>query len=215
MTSIIARSGDVSAGIKPNRPSWKDMSKNYMGEDVSRETLYPMISAQLVRLYQENDKAWENTCAIRMSYALNRSGIKLPSETSPKGGTLKGDDGRYYWIRVRDLKKYLRDRFRDGDVEYELSPITHRSEMPKRAEQARENIIRKIQGRHGIIVFDVKGWDGATGHFTLWNGSDLVYVGDGYHNDDTTTAYYFWFAQFNEKEQVAVQTVKVTFWELK
>jgi ADP-ribosylglycohydrolase len=42
----------------------------------------------------------------------------------------------------------------------------------------------------------------------------IKYVGDGYHNDDTTTAYYFWFAQFNDEEKAVVQTVKATFREL-
>lgn len=215
MATIIARAGNLTASIKPNRPSWADMNRNYMGESVSREKLYSTISRQLIELYRDNERAWENTCAIRMSYALNRSGIKLPSETSPRGGTIRGDDTFYYWIRVRDLKKYLRDRFHEGDVEYKLQPIKSKNEMQNRAQTVHDNLLNKIHGKRGIVVFDVKGWDGATGHFTLWNGSELSYVGNGYHNDATTTEYYFWFARFDELDNAVVQTVKVTFWELK
>lgn len=215
MASIIARAGSATASIKPNRPSWADMNKNYMGESVPRSELYPMISKQLVKLHQENERAWENTCAIRMSYALNRSGVRLPPETSPKGGTIKGDDAFYYWIRVKDLKKYLKDRFHEGDFEHKFQAIKTKDEMQTRALAVRDSFIKKIYGKRGIIVFDVEGWDGATGHFTLWDGTNLSYAGNGYHNDATTTEYYFWFARFDELGNAAVQTAKITFWELK
>jgi hypothetical protein len=38
----------------------------------------------------------------------------------------------------------------------------------------REGFIRRTGGRKGVIMFNVKGWDDATGHFDLWDGGDMV-----------------------------------------
>lgn len=215
MTSIIARSGHASASIKPNRPSWADMIRNYPGENIPSKDFYPMISQALVSEVNKNPKDWQNTCATRMSYALNRSGIKLPR--TPPIATIQGDDKFTYWIRVKELQKYLKDRFKGGDVEHKPIPIINftAASMQARAQDAHDNMINKITGKHGIVVFDVTGWNNASGHFTLWDGKSLVYVGDGYHNDPTSPEYYFWFYRQPLAGETPKQTIRTTFWELK
>lgn len=215
MTEIIARAGNITAKIKPHRPSWSDARSNYMGEEISSPDFYPMISDELALAASKFPDDWANTCATRMSYALNRSGMRLPKAYSA-GGTVVGRDGFNYWIRVRGLKKYLNDRFKGGDIDHKLKPIQELTQesMDTRSRDAYENIITKIQGKTGIVVFDVTGWRDASGHFTLWDGKDLVYVGPGDHNNPRSIEYYFWFyrpsASGNPK-----QTVRVLFWELK
>jgi hypothetical protein len=215
MTSIIARSGQVTASIKPNRPSWSDMIKNYPGENISSRDFYPMISQALVSEVNKNARDWENTCATRMSYALNRSGIRLYRKATI--ATIQGEDKFTYWIRVKELKKYLKERFKGGDFEHTPLPIENftAESMQARAQDAQDNIIKKITGKHGIIVFDVTGWNNASGHFTLWDGKDLVYVGEGYHNDPYSPEYYFWFYRQPLTGETPKQTIKTTFWELK
>ncbi len=66
----------------------------------------------------------------------------------------------------------------------------------------------------GIIVFEVTGWENASGHFTLWDGSNLVYVGEGEHNNPLSYEYYFWFLRAATETKIA-QTTKAYLWELK
>ena len=48
---------------------------------------------------------YENGCAARMSYALNKSGmLKIPS-TAP--GVRRGKDGNYYFMRADDMHNWL------------------------------------------------------------------------------------------------------------
>ena len=46
----------------------------------------------------------KNGCAIRLSYAMNKSGFLIP----PVKGTYKGGDGKWYFIKALDMSKYLR-----------------------------------------------------------------------------------------------------------
>lgn len=219
--AITASSGTTSSnGITVNRPSWEDMYKNYPNESISSSAFYPMVSKALVELVSKSPADWENTCAARMSYALNRSGIKLPSSG---GYSLKGDDGLIYWMRVQELKKYMNTRFKKADVFYDhkiLNAVIDiktkqlTSDVIERIKLTKSNFISKISGKTGIIVFDVTGWGNASGHFTLWDGKDLVYVGPGEHNNSSSIEYYFWFIRNLGNNKMA-QTTKVSFWELK
>lgn len=215
MTSIIARSGQITASVKPNRPSWKDMRANYLGEEVLSRDFYPMISDELAETASKFPDDWANTCATRMSYALNRSGIRLGKAYSP-GGTVVGADRLNYWIRVRDLKRFLSERFKGADVDHTPIPIMTltQASMNVRSQDAYDNMINKIKGKRGIIVFDVTGWKDASGHFTLWDGQNLVYVGPGDHNNPRSLEYYFWFYRPSPSGNPK-QTVKTIFWELK
>lgn len=46
----------------------------------------------------------KNGCAIRLSYAMNKSGFLIPHVK----GTYKGGDGKWYFIKALDMSKYLR-----------------------------------------------------------------------------------------------------------
>ena len=46
----------------------------------------------------------ENGCAIRLSFALNNSGYNIPHVN----GTMKGGDGKWYFLRAADMYKYLK-----------------------------------------------------------------------------------------------------------
>ena len=218
--NIRAQAGNRTAGINAVRPTWADMHKYYPGENISSASFYPMISKDYERA-ATTQAGWANTCATRMSYALNYSGIRLAK--APNNGSIIGTDKYNYWIRVKDLKKYLKDKFRGGDESFspkklQFSEFTQ-DNINKRAIEVNDGIIKKISNRHGIIVFDVEGWSDATGHFTLWDGKDLVYVGPpGDHNNQTSTEYYFWFIRpYKDPKGVdqLAQTTNIIFWELK
>ncbi|MFY7828926.1 MAG: T6SS effector amidase Tae4 family protein [Flectobacillus sp.] len=40
----------------------------------------------------------------------------------------------------------------------------------------------KFKNRRGIICFEVTGWNDATGHFTLWDGNNILYGQHDYFN---------------------------------
>lgn len=100
---------------------------------------------------------FQNACAIRMSYVLNKTGVKIPFKV---GKTVSGGQGQWYLYKVRDLITFLNDTFGKPDK------IIH---MPT---------INKVASFKGIIIFEVDEWSDATGHATIWDGvgcSDKCY----------------------------------------
>jgi len=90
-----------------------------------------------------------NACAIRMSYALNNSGVLIERGVWK---TVSGGNKKWYIYRVRDLLKYLKNSFGKPD---------------KIVKKPKAN---DFKGMKGILVFTVN-WRDATGHVTLWNGN--------------------------------------------
>lgn len=87
-----------------------------------------------------------------------------------------------------------------------------------RVKEGQAFIDTKLGSKSGIVAFDVTGWDDASGHFTLWDGSTkkLAYA-DG-HDQPENNSYYFWLTNLIEeagKKSRLIQVVKVKFWELK
>jgi hypothetical protein len=104
--------------------------------------------------------AWiDNTCAIRMSRALNYSGIPMPSHYEGLE-TVSGGDHLHYAFRVRELRPWLTatldkpafDIKKAADEVFDKSVIAHLK---------------------GIIGFDIHFSD-ASGHFDLWNGEVIT-----------------------------------------
>jgi hypothetical protein len=90
-----------------------------------------------------------NACVIRVSRALNYAGHDLPA-SYPGLLLVKGGDGKRYALRVKEFKRYMTGVY---------GP-------PRKS---------AVAGKAGIIMFDVRGWSDATGHFDLWNGSKCEY----------------------------------------
>jgi hypothetical protein len=104
------------------------------------------------------DADWiKNTCAIRVSRALNQAGAPVPF-TPPKN-TISGADGKWHFFKVADLRTYLLKTYGPPGV------------VVKRSDKAVPIDASKFAGMKGIIHFDVQGWTDATGHFTVWDGT--------------------------------------------
>jgi hypothetical protein len=93
---------------------------------------------------------WKNTCAVRMSYIMNHSGMTFPA--IPKK-TVSGADGKQYFFRVPDLIEFFTLRFGKPDLILAF-PASGKT----------------LANKKGIIMFEVQGWLDAKGHATLWNG---------------------------------------------
>ena len=100
---------------------------------------------------------FENACAIRLSYVLNKTGVKIPKMA---GRTVSGKEGHWYIYRVDVMIDFLIKIFGKPDTTY-VAPT-----------------IEKLLGHKGILIFEVEGWDNASGHATIWDGlrcSDKCY----------------------------------------
>lgn len=93
---------------------------------------------------------WTNTCAVRMSYILNESGLLIPRIP---GQTVSGGDKRQYFFRVRNLIGFLQQQW--GKPEIVKYPPSGGG---------------SLAGKQGVILFEVSGWADAAGHATLFNG---------------------------------------------
>ncbi|EDQ89261.1 uncharacterized protein MONBRDRAFT_37110 [Monosiga brevicollis MX1] len=87
-----------------------------------------------------------NYCAIRLSHGLMASGHKI---TQPSD--FRDREGNKYIIRVATMQSYL------SKVLGTPKEVTSK---------------QAIAGRRGIVLFTI-AYSDATGHVTLWNGSDL------------------------------------------
>jgi hypothetical protein len=100
-----------------------------------------------------------NTCAVRMSRALNGSGILVPNGF--KGLlTVAGADRRRYALRVREMR-----------VWFASTLVTPDFDLRKNAHAAFDK--SAIADMKGLIAFDIAFAD-ATGHLDLWNGDNMT-----------------------------------------
>jgi hypothetical protein len=105
-------------------------------------------------LLDKNYTAYKETCAIRVSHALNQGGDPIPSAgggvsnkyVGGKVRTDKGKDGKFYIYSVLDMRAYLETRYG--------RPLTIK---------IKENPQAKLAGKKGIIAFGFV-------HVDLWNG---------------------------------------------
>jgi len=98
-------------------PSWIDFEsaypKNDKGENMKAEEVFNKIGGDVKdgrdrSLVDPNQTPWNNACALRISWALNKCDIKIPYI---KGQTLKGGDGKYYFLGARNMNMWMRKTF--------------------------------------------------------------------------------------------------------
>lgn len=177
-TTVIARVDGLASAIRVKRPKFADMWSSY--PNLPAGDVYRLVGGQAYALYQENPQGYANACALRLSRAFNYSAV--PIAKSAAGYKVKGADDKQYLLRVRDMITFVRSNF--GAPEKAVSP-------------SGKDVTADFKGLKGILVFSVTGWGDATGHVTLWNGSDC---GD-----------HCYFVH----DQPSVSTTLVQFWELK
>lgn len=106
---------------------------------------------------------YKNTCIVRVSKALNYAKHPIPAD-SGDFKTRKGADGKWYGLGVQQFWEYMTKTYGKPTVY---------------AENVNGRIpYEKFAGKAGIIGFRVQGWKDASGHFTLFNGCELLYIGE-------------------------------------
>ena len=118
---------------------------------------------------------WTNFCAVRMSYILNQTRVRIPFTT---GKTVSGANRDWYFHYVRDVITFLKGTWGNPDITAPYPPDGGGS----------------LQGQQGLVLFEIDGWQDAVGHATLWNGRscyDHCYF-DEAGADYTSRAANFW-----------------------
>ena len=98
---------------------------------------------------------YKNTCAIRVSRALNYAGHLVRSHVA-NARVNSGGDGRWYVYGVRDLNRYLTAVYGPPDVE-------------KKGETQGSVTAQDLLGEQGIIEFD-------SYHMDLFDGTTCVHA---------------------------------------
>eukprot|EP00058_Branchiostoma_floridae_P012358 XP_002597846.1 hypothetical protein BRAFLDRAFT_130194 [Branchiostoma floridae] len=153
--SSSSSSSGSSSGSRPRSgwPSFSQLESNYPaypGVFFGGKTWDELVD-------DEGLPAWlkgvtdKNTCAMRVSRALTHSGRQIVPGSCNWSG-VRDSSRRPYIIRVGTMRCYLENQYGPADV-------TGSSES-------------SFRGKQGIIVFQNCGFQAATGHVDLWDGSD-------------------------------------------
>jgi len=154
-------------------PSVDEMVKQYPSRE-NRDEVAQLIGGTVgENILDPNYQAYKNTCAIRVSYALNYAGDPIPAGGGIRaaGGvrirTDKGGDAKWYIYSTYDLRQYL----------------TRRYNHPKRFKgDASADDLKDIQGIIEFAYYHVDVWDGSScaghayfGDSHVVNGEILVW----------------------------------------
>ncbi len=105
--------------------------------------------------------AWiDHTCAVRLSRALNYSGVTVPADFAGMK-VVRGGDGKYYAYQVRGMRPWLEATFGAPQIRA-VRPVDR----------------RRFLGKKGVIAFVIPFSD-ATGHVDLWDGASYTYEQGG------------------------------------
>jgi len=126
--------------------------------------------------------AWiTNTCTIRISRAFNLAGDPIPKNFRLTDGSGKpmavvsGADKSWHAIRVKEFNQYMRKTYGPPTLSHQF---TDASGKPTDGGDIPESFLKKS----GVIMFEVKIWSDATGHFDLWDGDREMCGHECYYN---------------------------------
>jgi hypothetical protein len=117
--------------------------------------------------------SYKNTCAIRLSVALHRSGFVIPADIAKADGNHKDKDGKSILVKVEKMRSCLVSII--GPISWGISkqpgtPLPF-ADFPKRT---------------SIVMYRSRDFNQATGHVDLWTGSACWF---GCPNVDVNTAF--------------------------
>ena len=87
-------------------PSWNAFSSAYPNQTSAQ--LYGVVGGEVAQAQIDYPVQTQNGCALKVSRALNYSGIVIPNIP---GKTLKGADNKYYFLNAKALNAWMRKTF--------------------------------------------------------------------------------------------------------
>ncbi|EMJ9656290.1 hypothetical protein V8G29_004540 [Salmonella enterica] len=202
--ATVKQNGKTIGKISLKRPSYNDVAQNYLSIFPTPGSVNPVfyayfyIGGQVYKEHLRDPKAYGNACALRVSYALNISGMRIPEKVSVlpvtrNGGNriLRGGkdyvpdgDKLYYIYSVENMISFL---------EYAWGKPDKSINVPKGVSQL--DSLKKMN-KKGVIIFYISGYNDATGHATIWDGEKCLdgstYYDPATHPNQTLTYIKFW-----------------------
>lgn len=157
-------------------PSWANMNANYpknsSGGDLPGPDVYSLVGGQVLAMYTSNPSKFQNACALRVSRALNYSGVSIPAVS---GKTFKGADNKNYFLISANLYSFMKQTFGAGSIV-----------LTQEDGGVNGNLFQEKLAGHthrGIYIMQAlyPGKFGALGHATLFDGADAI-GGHGYYH---------------------------------
>ena len=150
--NLIARFDTLGLFVYKTLAANYPLKSTYPTEVSSTNSIWHLIGGKV--LQNAKGGIFNNSCAIRLSHALNKSGELIPYI---KGQTSSGKNPPKWWYiyRVTQMKAHLTQKYG--------KPMVYNSK------EKFEKCAPK-----GILVLDVPGWSDASGHATLWNGITTI-----------------------------------------
>ena len=185
MTPNEGKDGDYDAAFwenpnlsfeHPDLPSWNDFDAAYpknpdgtymMGAD----NVYSHVGGAVWQARLQNPSRTTNTCALKVSIALNYSGVIIPQiiTTQNRPGTIQGADGKYYFLNARALNAWMRETF----GVFPENP-NHYNFTAGDGGINGENFPTLVSGIRGIYSLVTPNNPGVTGHADILNASNCA-----------------------------------------
>jgi hypothetical protein len=149
-------------------PTWNDAyaayPKNGNGGDLPAAEVYALVGGQIFAMYQSNPEKFKNACALRISRALNYSGVQIPNVPN---STFAGGDGKYYFLSAARLFNWMVKTFG-----------TSSAIILSRSDGGADGSLFQAQlaGNKGIYIMQAAypGEFHATGHASLFDGNQCI-----------------------------------------
>ncbi|MCG8056932.1 MAG: type VI secretion system amidase effector protein Tae4 [Candidatus Thiodiazotropha endolucinida] len=140
------------------KPNYKKISNTYPSTETKKE-LFKLLGNNWDPLV--NNEQYDNTCAIRISYAFNLMGIPVPEYLGREDGYHKDSNGKNIMIKVLTAEKFLKSIY--GDTNWGMS---------KKVGSVFE--FSEIPNQTGILIYKAE-FTNADGHVDVWNGNKCSY----------------------------------------
>lgn len=149
-----------------NLPAWSSFESAYPKRSDplydSPAKLYASIGGAVLTKVGPNSTA--NTCAARVSKALNYSGVNIPHIPNQ---TYQGSDGKYYFLGAENLNRWMRKTFGCANPNTAIGEYYNANSVHYNASQAGTkgaNLPSLLTGIKGIYSMVSSNYNWATGH---------------------------------------------------
>ncbi len=146
-------------------PKEPDGSWLYGADNIYNIAGGDVLQARISDLTDDNPRTFtNNTCALKVSIALNGCGIEIPELASLNGkpGTLKGADGNYYFLNARSLANWMKKTFPDFETIEDVQLVES-----------------EINSRTGIGISLAGEGESPSGHADIFTGERCSVAGSG------------------------------------
>lgn len=157
------------------RPSFSQILNNYpkyatndtrVWDDIDADGVYALLGGEALNLHLTQKNDYNNACALRVSRALNYSGVTIPAITNQ---TIKGADGKNYFIKPEYLKNWMTKTFGPPDIHKTIQDVGYNNAEFKNSLLLNKGIYIMIAADPGVFR--------ASGHATLFLGLDCIKSG--------------------------------------